>query len=165
MRISAVIAVALSLAAGAAAAETRSLGAFGSWQAYSDQDGEGKLCYATAAAVRSQGGERGRKPIYLAVTHRSRGIDEVSLIGHGIFRAGADPEIQIGGMQQAFFVKGGSAWARMPAADRAIVAAMRKGGDVVVRAGQGRDAILDTISLKGFPHALAAIDESCEVKR
>ncbi len=153
-------------AAAAAAADSRALGDFGAWQAYSYGEAGGKVCYASAAADRTEGGAKGRKPTYLAVTNRANSRGEVSVTGTYGFKADADAELQIGGMKYAFFSRGDSAWSKQAGADKSIVAAMAKGREVVVRAtpAKGRP-ILDIIPLTGFAKALAAIDKACRVKR
>ncbi len=153
-------------ASAAAAADSRSLGDFGAWQAYSYTEAGGKVCYASAAAGRTEGGPKGRKPTYLAVTNRGKSLGEVSVTGTYGFKADADAELQIGGMKYAFFTKGESAWSKQAGADKSIVAAMEKGREVVVRASpdKGRP-VMDIVSLDGFSKALAAIDKACGVKR
>jgi invasion protein IalB len=150
----------------ASAADSHSLGDFGAWQAYSYAEADGKVCYASAAADRTEGGAPGRKPTYLAVTHRAKSHDEVSVTGTYGFKADADAELQIGGMKYAFFTRGDSAWSKQAGADKSIVAALEKGREVVVRAtpAKGRP-VIDIIPLAGFAKALAAIDKACGVKR
>lgn len=156
----------LVAAAAASAAESRALGDFGAWQAYSYGEAGGKVCYASAAADRTEGGARGRKPTYLAVTNRANSRGEVSVTGTYGFKADSDAELQIGGMKYTFFTRGDSAWSKQAGADKSIVAALEKGREVVVRAtpAKGRP-ILDVIPLDGFTKALAAIDKACRVKR
>lgn len=155
------------LAAPAVSAEgPKSLGKFAAWEAYAYPEGGGKVCYAAAQATSPQGGDKGRAGTAMAVTHRPKSAGEVSLIGAYGFKKDSEVEIQIGGMKHAFFTRGGSAWAKDAKADPAIVTAMVKGRDVIVRASPAKgSAVTDTISLKGFGDALAAIDKACGVKR
>ncbi len=156
-----------ALAAGAAsAAETRSLGDFGAWQAYAYVQGGSKVCYASAAADRTEGGPRGRKPTYLAVTDRAASHHEVSVTGTYRFKPDADAEMQVGEMKFAFFTRGDSAWSKQAGADKSIVVALEKGREVVIRAtpAKGRP-VVDVIPLSGFTKALAAIDKACDVRR
>jgi hypothetical protein len=150
----------------AAAANTKTLGNYGAWQAYSYPDGGGTVCYATAAASRQQGGEAKRKPIYLAVTNREKARGEVSVIGTWGFKKESDLDLEIGKSKFTFFTKGDSAWVKQAGADPAVVAALLRGRDAVVRATPAKgSAIVDTVSLNGFGKALAAIDKACSVKK
>ncbi|CAA7613225.1 invasion associated locus B family protein [Magnetospirillum sp. UT-4] len=168
LHLRAIIPAVLILAwAGPALAEdaTRILDA-GHWEAYAFSEGGGKVCYAAARATRTQGGTKDRKGTAMAVTHRPRSPGEVSIIGAYGFKTGSEAEIAIGGMKHAFFTKGTVAWAKEPRADAAILAAMVKGREVVVRATPGKgQSVTDTIPLTGFAEALAAIDKACGVKR
>jgi len=127
-------------------------------------EGGAKVCYAGAVANKPH--DKDRAGTAMAVTHRSKSPGEVSLIAPYGFKKDSDAEIQIGGMKHTFFTKGGSAWAKDSGADKAIIAAMAKGKEVVVKATPAKGpAITDTIPLKGFAEALAAIDKACGVKR
>ncbi|MDA8232597.1 MAG: invasion associated locus B family protein [Magnetospirillum sp.] len=150
----------------AGAADTKSLGDFGAWRAYSYTEKDGKVCYATAAADSTTGGAKGRRPTYLAVTNRPKSHNEVSLIGAYDFKPDSDAEIQVGAQKYAFFTKGDSAWTKQVGADKSVIAAMVKGRDVVVHATPAKGKpVTDTIPLNGFTKALAAIDKACGGKR
>jgi invasion protein IalB len=159
------IAAALLVAGGTAQAqEAKALATVGNWEAYVYSDASGKVCYAAARAAAPQ--DKGRAATAIAITHRPKTPGEVSLIASYGFKKDTDAEIQIGGMKHTFFTKGGSAWAKDAAADKAIIAAMAKGKEVLVKATPAKGAAFtDTIPLKGFADALAAIDKACGVKR
>ena len=159
-------AIAVMIADGASAADTKTLGDFGAWQAYSYSENGGKVCYATAAANRVQGGGKGRKPTYVAVTHRPKASNEVSLIGAYGFKKDSDAEFQVGTSKYTFFTKGDSAWSKQATADKAIITALGKGKDVTIHASPAKgNPVVDSVSLSGFSKALAAIDKACNVKR
>jgi len=145
---------------------TERLGEFGDWQAYAYGESGAKVCYAIAAAAKTDGGAKDRVPSHLSVTHRANSKNEVSLIGKYQFKPDSDAELAIEGKKFAFFSKGDSAWSKQANADKDIVAALAKGNSAVVRATPAKGkAVTDTISLKGFGKALAAIDKACGVKR
>lgn len=158
-------AVAAVGASPAFAAETsKPLVSIGAWEAYAYTEGGSKVCYAAARADKPR--EKDRAGTAIAVTHRPKSPGEVSLIAQYGFKKDSEAEIQVGAMKHAFFTKGNSAWAKDTQADKAIIAAMAKGKDVVVKAQPAKGAaITDTISLNGFSQALAAIDKACGVKR
>lgn len=148
------------------AADAKKLLSSGAWEAYAYNDGNDKVCYAAARADKTQGGDKGRAGTAIAITHRPKSPNEVSLIGDYGFKKDSDAEIQIGAMKHTFFTKGGSAWTKDSKADPAIIAAMAKGRDVLVRATPAKGAaITDSIPLNGFAMALGAIDKACGVKR
>ena len=148
------------------AADTKSLGEFGAWRASSYPDGGQKVCYVSASADRALGGDKGRKPTFLLVTHRSNDPGQVSVNGPWGFKKESDVEIQVGALKNTLFTKGDFAWTKQQGADKVIVASMRKGQNVVIHATPVHgSAITDTISLDGFDKALAAIDKECGVKR
>jgi len=142
------------------------LGEFGAWQAFSYSEAGGKVCYATAAAGKTEGGASGRLPSYLAVTHRPASKNEVSLIGKYLFKPDSDAELGIDAKKYPFFTKGDSAWSKQANADKDIVAALAKGDNATIRAVPAKGKpVVDSFSLKGFGKALAAIDKACGVKR
>jgi len=154
------------IAAPAMADDAKKLGTYHSWEGYAYSDAGGKVCYAAARADKPNGGDKDRVAAAIAVTHRPKSPGEVSLIGSFGFKKDSEAEIQIGAMKHTFFTKGSSAWAKDASADKAIVAALLKSKDVVVKGHTAKNqAIADTVSLKGFPEALAAIDKACGVKR
>ena len=64
------------------------------------------------------------------------------------------------------FTKGDTAWARTAELDKAIVEAMVKGKQAVVKGTPEKGpSTTDTYSLAGFAQALAMIDKACGVKR
>lgn len=151
-------------AAPAMAQQAKKLASSGNWEAYTYTEGGAKVCYAAARADRPS--DKNRIGTAMAVTHRPKSTGEVSLIASYGFKKDSEAEIQIGGMKHTFFTRGGSAWAKDAQADKAIIAAMIKGKEVVVKAQPAKgSAITDTISLAGFSAALAAIDKACNVKR
>ena len=154
------------LPVGAWAGDTKNLGEFAAWRASSYPESGQKVCYVSAFADQTLGGDKGRKPTFLLVTHRAGDPGQVSVNGPWGFKKDSDVELQVGAMKNTLFTKGEFAWTKQQGADAAIVATMLKGRSVVVRATPARgNPITDTISLDGFGKALAAIDKECGVKR
>jgi hypothetical protein len=157
------------LVAPALAADTsKRLGKSGGWESFVYGEGAGKTCYLAAAAEKVQGGEKGKTSTYLIVTHRpgAKGMDEVSVNGTYGFKKESDVVLQVGPNRNALFTKGDRAWARDAEADKAIVALLRKGKEVTLRATPAKGpAITATLALAGFPEQLAAADKACGIKR
>lgn len=164
-RIALIAAAVAAVGSSPALAETsKPLVSVGSWEAYAYTEGGSKVCYAAARAEKPR--DKDRAGTAIAVTHRPKSPGEVSLIAQYGFKKDSEAEIQVGAMKHTFFTKGNSAWSKDSQADKAIVAAMAKGKEVTVKAQPAKGAaISDTISLKGFAEALAAIDKACGVKR
>jgi Invasion associated locus B (IalB) protein len=102
------------------------------------------------------------------VTHRpGEKVANVVSFDEGYpLKGGSDVSVDIGGAKFELFTKGETAWAPTPELDKAIVEAMAKGRQVVVKGtSQKGAAITDTYSLAGFAGALAMIDKACEIKR
>ena len=102
----------------------------------------------------------------MTVTHRKDAKGEVSLVATYGFQKGADITVSVDSKPYAFFSRGQSAWVKEENMDSTIVQAMRRGDQLTVKAtAEKGGAVTDTISLKGFSAALAAIDKACGVKR
>lgn len=102
------------------------------------------------------------------VTHRpGEKIANVVSFAEGYpLKESSNVVLEVGGAKFDLFTKGDSAWARTPEIDKAIVEAMAKGKQAVVRGvPQTGPPTTDTYSLAGFAKALALIDKACEVKR
>jgi hypothetical protein len=162
------LALLTSLSGTAAADTTKRLGTFGEWEGYSFSEGSTRTCYIAAAAGKVQGGEKGKTSTFLIVTHRSGGktTDEVSVNGVYGFKKDSEVELQVGAKKHGLFTKGDRAWAKDAAADKVIVATLRKAKEAVVHAVPAKGApVVATIVLSGFSDALAAADKACSVKR
>lgn len=155
----------------AAPAAPRPLGAFESWTSAELGSGAGKVCYMFARPTDSapKGAKRGE--IMIVVTHRpgDKRQDEVSFQSGYPFKAGAPVNVEIDSKKFEFFtrpeVEAEAAWARDPAADKAIVAALRAGNTLKVRGTSQRSTdTIDTFSLAGFSKAYAEIGKACGVK-
>lgn len=166
-----VLAAALTLAANAALAadNTKRLGKFGEWEAYSYTEGKAATCYLAASAGKVAGGEKGKPTTtYLIVTHRpgAKSSDEVSINGVYGFKKDSSVEMQVGAMKHSLFTKGDRAWATDAKADAAIVASLRKGKEAVLHASPAKGTdVTASFHLSGFSDALGAADKACGVKR
>jgi hypothetical protein len=90
----------------------------------------------------------------------------VSFVEGYPLKEGSDVSLDIGGAKFDLFTKGDSAWARTAELDKAIVDAMAKGRQAVVKGvAQNGRPITETYSLAGFAQVLALIDKACDVKR
>jgi len=144
------------------------LGAADAWTAYSYIEKTGKVCYLAAEPKKSEPSLGKRKRPLAMITHRSgeKIANVVSFLEGYPLKEGSEASLDIGGAKFDLFTKGDSAWARTPELDKAIVEAMTKGKQAIVKGTpQKGPATTDTYSLIGFAQALALIDKACEVKR
>jgi hypothetical protein len=144
------------------------LGGVDNWTAYAYQEKSGKVCYLTSEPQKSEPVRAKRKPALAMITHRpSEKIANVVSIVEGYpLKEGSDVALEIGGVKFDLFTKGDSAWARTSELDKAIVEAMARGKQAVVRGTpQKGPSTTDNYSLAGFPPALAMIDKACDIKR
>ena len=102
------------------------------------------------------------------ITHRSgeKITNVVSFVEGYPLKEGSDASLDIGGTKFDLFTKDDSAWARTAELDQAIVEAMAKGKQAVIKGiPQKGQPTTDTYALSGFAQALALIDKACGVKR
>jgi hypothetical protein len=144
------------------------LGTQGAWTAYAYGEKSGKVCYLAGEARKSEPAVGKRKHPVAMVTHRpGEKIANVVSFDEGYsLKEGSEVSLDIGGAKFDLFTKGDSAWARTPELDKAIVEAMTKGKQAIVKGTpQKGPATTDTYSLAGFAQAIALIDKACDMKR
>jgi hypothetical protein len=144
----------------------KSLGGAGSWAAYLAQNRSGKVCYVVGRPEKVDAAAN--RPVMAMVTHRTEDkVSNVVSFDTGMpLNEDDDVTLDVGGSKFSLFARNDTAWARTSELDRAIVTALRKEKEVVIKATpkKGR-ATVDTYSLAGFQKALALIDKACGVKR
>ena len=152
----------------AAAQDSKSLGRFRDWDAFSYKEGSGKVCYLVSMPKdkKPKGVRRGK--VYVMVTHRTarKVVDVVSVVAGYPYKEKGEVEITIGGHEFQLFTQGENAWTRDAKADKALVRAMIGGAKMVVRGTSRRGTLTtDTYSLTGFTAAHEAIDVACGVRK
>jgi hypothetical protein len=144
------------------------LGAADAWTAYTYDERSGKVCYLAGELKKSEPAGGKRKHPVAMVTHRpgEKIANVVSFVEGYPLKDGSEVSLDIDGAKFDLFTKGDSAWARTAELDKAIVEAMAKGKQAIVKGTpQKGTATTDTYSLAGFAQALALIDKACDVKR
>lgn len=147
-----------------AAPEQKALGSFGDWTAVADGDGKKRLCYIGSVPKKAEGKYTTRGDAHFLVTHRpaDKVKGEISVSAGYTYKEGKDAEAEIDGRNFKLFTRGENAWAYDAASDKAMVAAMKAGRQLIVRGTSSRGtATTDTYSLAGFTAALAASDKAC----
>jgi invasion protein IalB len=152
-----------------AVARADDLGNFGSWYAFTQGEGNDKLCYMIAAPSQSLGEIPNRGEVGLIVTHQMGGKvrDQVSVA------LGFEPhktkytraKVDKSGNVLMRLVDGDRAWIRDAGADRQLVGRMKNGHNLIVTGMSSKGvASQDTFPLDGFSKAYAAISLACGLK-
>lgn len=148
----------------------KELGSFDSWTAVELAQPANKICYMFARPASSEPKALKRKPVMLTVTHRpaAKRHDEVSFQAGYPYKKGENVAVDIDGKKFEFFtrpdVDPDAAWAQDPAADKAIVAAMKAGKTLKVLGASAQNTkTTDVFSLAGFSKAYTEIGKACGV--
>ena len=159
------------LAAGAVAASTvmasaqtpNRIGQFNDWSAISYQGENGKVCYAVSVPTSNAPSSVNHGDNFFVVTQR-RGSNvtyEPQFIAGYTLQESSKVTVNIDGKDFSFFSKANTAWTENAAEDPAIVAAMRAGSNMSIKAVSRRGTNTSyEYSLSGVTAALNAI-ESC----
>ncbi len=146
----------------------KELGSFDAWTAVELQQPQNKICYMFARPASSDPKALKRKDVMLTVTHRpaAKRRDEVSFQAGYPYKKGENVAVDVDGKKFQFFtrpdVDPSAAWAQDPAADHAIVTAMKNGKSLKVQGASEKNAkTTDTFSLAGFSKAYAEIGKAC----
>ncbi len=149
--------------AGAAGSEPRSLGKFGSWEAFVNEQG-GKVCYAATMPKQSKNAPKTRAQAYAMVSHHpaDKSFGVVGITAGFPLKKGASALLEAGGSKFDLYTAEGTAWSRD---DKAVVAALAKAKSATFVAYPTKgEPVADMYDLQGFADARAAIDKACGVK-
>ncbi len=148
----------------------KELGKFDAWTAVELAQPSNKICYMFARPASSDPKALKRGEVMLTVTHRPalKRRDEVSFQAGYDYKKGENAAVDIDGKKFQFFtrpdVDPDAAWAQDPAADKAIVAAMRNGKNLKVQGASSHNTkTTDVFSLSGFSKAYAEIGKACGI--
>lgn len=167
LAVFAVLAAAVAAPSGPAAAqEITRLGQFQDWRAFTFTENGNKVCYMASEPEEAEGDYTQRGDIYAMVTHRpAQGTEDVVsfVIGYP-FKKDSRVTVDIDGKKFTLFTHKDTAWASDAQTDKALVQAMIRGRDMVVKGISSRGTeTTDTYSLIGFTDAHRAIDKACGV--
>jgi len=164
LTLGAIASSAALLSPAAASAPPKSLGRFGDWEAFVEQSGGAKVCYAATLPKQSKNAPKARARAYALVSDRpaEKSFGVVGITAGFALRKDAPAMLDIGGAKFPLYAVGDTAWTRD---DNAVTAAMAKGRNATFVAfpAQG-EAVADSYGLAGFAEARAAIDKECGAK-
>ena len=143
------------------------LGQFGDWGAYKATPDGKPVCFALSkptSAVTDPAG-RNRDPSYAFVSTRpaEKVKNEVSVIVGYPQKPGHDASATIGSASYVMYTQNDGAWVKNAAEEAQMVAAMRRGSELVIKSESTRGTkTTDTYSLKGISDALDKVAEECK---
>jgi len=147
---------------------TMSLGGSGAWEAFADGETEGKICFLVGKPAKSEPLSMKRIGVSMTITHRPahKVEDVVNFVSSYTFKEKSPAELYVDKKKFSLFTDKDGAWARDAATDKAIVTAMAKAKEAVIKGTPAKGlATTDHYSLKGFASTLALIDKACGVKQ
>ena len=148
--------------------KTEHLGDAQGWSAFAETDKNAKACYLVGRPVKSEPQNVKRGEIYVYVTHRpaEKAYNVVSFAAGYPYKDGSDAELAVDSHKFTLFTNKESAWTRDAAMDKAVVEAMAKAKQALLRGASARGTVTtDTYDLDGFAAMLAQIDKACGVRR
>ncbi|MBL6933575.1 MAG: invasion associated locus B family protein [Rhodospirillales bacterium] len=156
----------VTLSSSGVAQDTGLIDVSGDWSAFAVKL-EGKpVCYMGSEPTKSEGKYTQRGDVVFLVTHRpaDKAIGVINFQTGYTFKEGSDATLIIGDKSFALFTDEGDGWARDAKTDEAIIQAMIKGSQMVVKGVSSRGTqTTDTFSLKGFTAAYKAASKACKV--
>jgi len=153
--------------AAAGSAEPNLIGQFGTWGAYTASPNGKKVCFALAkpASSKTNPPNKPRDPSFAFVSTRpaEKVVNEVSIMIGYQLKPGSEGSVEIGSSRYAMYAQGDGLWIKNAAEEDAMIAALRKGSDAVVKgtSAKGTDTI-DTFPLKGLSQALDRLAQECK---
>ena len=148
----------LAIAGAAPATAQRLLFAGANWAAL---ERSGGFCEAVSRSELQAAPNRAQARAAFAFTRDGRRRGELHVILSRPARPGAQALLSIGGASFLLTTRGQSAWSRGPAQERAILAAVRRAGEMRVRAQGVGGRVSDRYLLAGAPTALDAAALAC----
>jgi hypothetical protein len=154
-------------AAAAGGAKPTLLGQYGDWGAYTASPGGKKVCFAIAKPASSETTPSGksRNPPYMFISSRpaEKVTDEVSIIIGYPFKPNSEATVAVGSTSFALYTQQDGAWIKNAAEEANLIAAMRGGGNAVLKGMSVRGThSTDIFSLKGLAQALDRSDQDCK---
>lgn len=149
----------------AAPAAAEFLGEYQAWDAAVTEVNGKKVCYMSSPPEKEEGDYDKRGPVTMFVTHwpAQDKFNEISVKAGYTYKKGSTVDLTIGGRSWTLWTQGDRAWAYDAKDEKAMVAAMKAGLDMVVEGTSSRGTLTtDTYSLKGFTAAHGKITEACE---
>jgi invasion protein IalB len=140
------------------------VGQSGDWGAFATPPSKARTCYALSQPKTRAPANLNRDPAYIFISHRpaEKVRNEVAIIVGFDVRPDSKPVAEIGDESFALVAKGSHLWLRNAADEGKLIAAMRKGARLTVKAHSLRNNLTtDTYSLSGVSQALDRAAKEC----
>lgn len=138
---------------------------FKDWSVYAFAAPDKKICFATTQPkdTAPKGLSRGDAFFYVSFFPLESVVNEVSVkLGYPI-KSGSPIVVSIGGAETKLFAKDDRAYVESPEVEKELVAALKKGDKLVVKATSAKGtATTDVYSLLGVSSALKEAEQSCK---
>jgi hypothetical protein len=154
----------LALSAPAFGQGIERIGDYGAWSSFKFTENGETACYMASQPKKAVGDYTKRGDVYAIVTHRpaEKRRDEVSVVAGYTYKKDSWVDVAVGDKTFKLFTHEDGAWAPDKNDDKALVQAMIKGKDMVVKGTSSRGTLTtDTYSLIGFTKAYQAINQAC----
>ena len=162
--IATAITVLFALTAAAAAQSPTRIKQFDAWGAYSYNSGNSKVCYVLSVPTAKNPANVDHGDIFFLVSQRpgqNISYEPQAMMGYALKEA-SKVEVDVDGNKFTLFTRGNSAWVENAAQEPQLVAAMRAGTTMTVKATSRRGTNTSySYSLKGVTAALNQIN-SCK---
>lgn len=153
-----------ALTAAAAAQSPTRIKQFDAWGAYSYNSGNSKVCYVLSVPTAKNPSNVNHGDIFFLVSQRpgqNISYEPQAMMGYPLKDA-SKVEVDVDGRKFSLFTRGNSAWVENAAEEPQLVAAMRAGSQMTVKATSRRGTATSySYSLKGVTAALNQIN-SCQ---
>jgi invasion protein IalB len=151
-------------------AQATLLGQYGDWGAYTASPAGQKVCFALAKPTSSVDVPPNRRTaanaVYMFISTRpaEKVSNEVSMLVTGyVFKPNSEASVAVGGATFAMYTQNDGAWVKNAAEEAKLLDAMRKSGDIVIKAATSRGTqTTDTFSLKGISQAVDRAAQECK---
>jgi hypothetical protein len=134
------------------------------WTVFIFDSSEGRVCFAASAPTDMQPKTVKRTPvIFYVTTWQKAGVhNEVSVRQGYAMKANAVATVTVGGQSFALTAEDDKVYAKDPADERKLLAAMSGGGPLIVKATSAKGtATVDQYSLDGVSLAVQKLQEAC----
>ena len=147
----------------AIASEPKTLGKYKNWEAFTYNDGKGKICFAQTIPLERSPSNFVRKPSRLFVTFRSseKIKDEISVTSGHEYKS-ASVTATSGKNEFSMFSQGNFAWLIDREEEASLIKTMKKASrlSILAKANNGRQT-KDLYSMMGFTKAYNAAKKNC----
>lgn len=160
----AILAILVSAAVPAYAAEPKLEGTFDAWTAYSRTEGGDKICYVLAAPHKKAPGSVKHGDIYFMVSNWKSGqaTEQPSLLTGYPLKDSSPPVAIVGAARTRMFVSANEAFIENRSDEKKLVKNMRAGANMRVQAMSARGTSVGyEFSLKGVTAALRKAKTAC----